>query len=210
MNGRVTAALARFQAESLIKAGQNESACQLYRNTLQSSPRLHEKVRIGLQRQLQNIEATLIAKSESVGIDDNESRMNKNTKCVSSDNRRKGDRYKYRTLMSVTFPKIKGNQTVLIIKGLSHNLSLTGVLFIAERNCTILQNPDSLVGQKVYLNILAKSISVEVMGQVIRMQKATAGGCKLMCLGIQFEEISPQMRWLIFSFAAIASINPSH
>jgi hypothetical protein len=209
MNGKITAALFRYQADSLIKVGQPERACQLYRKKLRSTPRLPENVRICLQRQLHNIEVTLIAKSASVETKENENRKNMHINYVSSDNRRKGERCKFRTLMNVTFPKIRLNQTVLIIKGFSQDLSLTGVSFIPERNCGFLWNPDSLVDHRVYVKILADGISVEVMGKVIRTQKVIADGCKLMCFGIQFAEISPQMRWIIFSFAAIVDIGPS-
>jgi hypothetical protein len=82
--------------------------------------------------------------------------------------------------------------------------------FIYPRtNCGFLQNSDSLVDHRVYVKILANGVSVEVMGKVIRTKKVIADGCKRMGYGIQFAEISPQMRWLIFSFAAIVDIGPS-
>jgi hypothetical protein len=59
----------------------------------------------------------------------------------------------------------------------------------------------------VLARILAEGITVEVQGKIVRTDQVLMSGTKLVCFGIQFAELSPFVRWMVFTFAGNASIN---
>jgi hypothetical protein len=125
---------------------------------------------------------------------------------------RKGERYLNRTFMSLRIPPLQAGGKSLVLKGFSHEISLTGISFIPEQHgrpdtSDIIQNAASFIGRKVYAGILAEGISVEVQGQVVRVNEVLNNGDRVFCFSIQFAEVSPLVRWMLFTFAANAGVD---
>jgi hypothetical protein len=120
---------------------------------------------------------------------------------------RKGERYSIRTIMNVSVAGGSGEQGPLMLRGFSHELSVGGVSFIVEQDGGLDAEKDAapLVGRRAQVAIKAEGISVEVQGLIVRTHSIVSDGRKLRCLGIQFVELSPLARSMIFTFAGSAN-----
>ena len=100
---------------------------------------------------------------------------------------RKGERYLNKTFMNLRIPPLQAGETSLVLKGCSHEISLTGISFIPEQHgrpdeSEATRNPASFIGRKVYARILAEGISVEVQGQIVRINEVFDYGERFFCL----------------------------
>ena len=125
---------------------------------------------------------------------------------------RKGERYSIRTFMHLSILPLQPGEQPLVLKGFSHEISLTGVGFVPEQNgaaesSALLKSARSLIGRKVNAKILAEGISVEVQGQIVRANPVIVYGDKLLCFAVKFADLSPLVRWMLFTFAANASVH---
>ena len=125
---------------------------------------------------------------------------------------RKGERYLSKTFMNLRIPPLQAGEKSLVLKGFSHEISLTGISFIPEQHgrpdeSDVTRNPASFIGREVYARILAEGISVEVQGQIVRMNEVLSNGDTFFCFNIKFAEVSPLVRSMLLTFAATASIN---
>ncbi len=120
---------------------------------------------------------------------------------------RRGERYSIRTIMNVTVAGEAGEQGALMLRGFSHELSVGGVSFMVEQDGGLDAEKDAalLVGRKAQVAIKAEGISLEAQGLIVRTHSIVSDGRKLLCLGIQFVELSPLARSTIFTFAGSAN-----
>jgi hypothetical protein len=137
--------------------------------------------------------------------------------CVTNGNKhpagrqtRKGERYSIQTIMNISIADLQPDKPALVLKGFSHELSVTGVSFIPGQNgpsgeMENFGDASGLVGRKVNVKIMAEGISVEVQGLIVRTSRIVTNGQELPCFGIQFVELSPLARSMIFTFAGSAN-----
>jgi hypothetical protein len=124
--------------------------------------------------------------------------------------RRKGERYFIRTRMSVVVPQEDTDRPDLLLKGFSHEMSLSGVSFVPEQNGSRpepLRQAENLINRKVCIRILADGITVEVPGEVVRTDELAINGHKLLSLAIQFTKMTPQVRGMVLAFAENARVH---
>jgi CRP-like cAMP-binding protein len=132
-------------------------------------------------------------------------RFEKKTEKPSSEVR-KGERYRIPTRMGVEILPLREGDPSMVVKGLSHDLSVSGVSFVPERNGTPpepsgLLGAEDLLGRNVRVTILAEDVSLTIAGQIVRKRPVMINGHKLQSLGIQFAEIPPRLRGMFFAFA---------
>jgi hypothetical protein len=125
---------------------------------------------------------------------------------------RKGERYPARTVMSLRILPLQAHEPPLVFKGFSHEVSVAGLCFIPEPDDIPgppggMKNAPTFIGRKVNAKIQAEGFSVEVQGQIARKGHVVIHGDQLPCFGIQFANISPLVRWMLFTFATHPSVN---
>ncbi len=125
---------------------------------------------------------------------------------------RKGERYPARTCMRLSILPLQAHEPQLILKGFSHEISVTGLCFIPEPDDIpgtpgVMKNAPTFIDRKVKAKIQAEGISVEVQGQIARKGHVVIHGDQLPCFGIQFANVSPLVRWILFTFATHPSVN---
>jgi hypothetical protein len=126
---------------------------------------------------------------------------------------RKGERYPARTCMRLRILPLQAHEPPLVLKGFSHEISVAGLCFIPEPTDIpgmpgVMRNAPTFIGRKVNATIQAEGISVEVQGQIARKGHVVICGEQLPCFGIQFADLSPLVRWFLFTFATHPSVNP--
>jgi hypothetical protein len=124
---------------------------------------------------------------------------------------RKGERYPARTCMRLRILPI-AHEPPLDLNGFSHEISVAGICFIPEPadipgTPGVMRNAPTFIGRKVNATIQAEGISVEVQGQIARKGQVVIHGEQLPCFGIQFANLSPLVRWVLFTFATHPSVN---
>jgi hypothetical protein len=131
---------------------------------------------------------------------------------IAPENLRKGERHFIRSFMSLAILPTQVDEPPMVLRGFSNEISLTGVSFIPEQDdapnrSDVIKNAARFVGRQVLVKILTEGISVEVQGQIVRADQVSIYGNKLWSFGVKFAEISPQVRWMLFTFASNASVH---
>jgi hypothetical protein len=116
--------------------------------------------------------------------------------------------------MSLSILPLQAHEPSLVLKGVSHEISVAGLCFIPEPENTpgmpgVMKTAPTFIGRKVNARIQAEGISVEVQGQIARKGRVVILGDQFPCFGIQFTDLSPLVRWMFFTFATHPSVNLS-
>ncbi|MEJ5358469.1 MAG: cyclic nucleotide-binding domain-containing protein [Desulfobacterales bacterium] len=127
---------------------------------------------------------------------------------------RRGDRYRIPVPMRVEVATDGLGRGTLRLEGLSHDLSVSGVSFVPETDG--LPPPpadpsacDPLVGRRVKAALHGPGVALEIAGRIVRRRTLLHGGRRRSSLAIEFEELPPHLRGLLFAFAgSLAAAKP--
>ncbi len=119
---------------------------------------------------------------------------------------RKGERYRIPVPMRVEVLADGPEQGRLSVAGLSYDLSVSGVSFVPETDG--LPPPpsggttsDPLLGRRVKAALHGEGVALEIAGRIVRRRILLQDGRRQSSLAIQFDELPPRLRGLLFAFA---------
>jgi CRP-like cAMP-binding protein len=120
---------------------------------------------------------------------------------------RKADRYQI--LIDITleiYPEASVG-TPIIVRGFSSDISVGGVCVILDSNhagmATIIEAFQKKVNSnKIWIGLPTETMHIKILGSVAWSHKIIFKGKKTLALGIQFEEMSPRLRGMLFMFAS--------
>lgn len=119
---------------------------------------------------------------------------------------RRGERYRIPVPMRVEVAANGLGPGTLRLEGFSHDLSVSGVSFVAETDGLPPPLPgppasDPLIGRRVKAALQGERVALEIAGRIVRRRIVIHGGRRHSSLATQFDELSPRLRGLLFAFA---------
>jgi hypothetical protein len=103
------------------------------------------------------------------------------------------------------YPRAKSNTPVLV-EGFSSDISVGGICAIldsshASIDAIVEAFENGVNGKKIWVGFPAEKMHIKVLGRIAWSHAVTLNGKKTLVLGIQFEEMSPRLRGMLFMFA---------
>jgi hypothetical protein len=119
---------------------------------------------------------------------------------------RRGERYAMQVNMTVEIHPAGAPGPAVVLNGSARDLSASGVSFIPETDGAGAPAKRASVGndldrQRVRVTISSEALSMSIPGQIVRTRELMANGSRTLCLGIQFDEVSPRVRGAFLAFA---------
>jgi CRP-like cAMP-binding protein len=119
---------------------------------------------------------------------------------------RKEQRYDVPIDVNLELPPRAASDTPVLVEGFSSDISIGGICAILDSSQADI---DALVeafengsnSEKVWVGFPAENMHIKVLGRIAWSHAVTLNGEKTLVLGIQFEEMSPRLRGMLFMFA---------
>lgn len=119
---------------------------------------------------------------------------------------RKSGRYPIPVAMRLEIYLRPSHERPVIVNGFSSDISIGGICVILDGNsknmASILKafqkNAD---GSRVWIGLQSETMQVKVLGKIAWNHKLVSDGKMTLALGIQFDEMSPRLRGVLFMFA---------
>jgi len=127
---------------------------------------------------------------------------------------RKHDRYTLPIKMHLEIVPKNSPENSVIIDGYSSDISIGGICVILngknEHTPSVIANLlEQEKDQKIRVSFPGETMELKVLGSVAWTHQVHVNGKKTLALGIQFEEVSPKLRGMLFMFANSLSTNNS-
>ena len=119
---------------------------------------------------------------------------------------RKAERYHVPIDMNLEmYPQASENSTV-IIDGFSSDISVGGICLILDSNdakiASIIEAFEKKTNsEKIWIGLSTETMHIKVLGHIAWNHAIILNGKKTLVLGVQFEEMSPRLRGMLFMFA---------
>ena len=119
---------------------------------------------------------------------------------------RKAKRYHVPIDMNLEmYPQASENSTV-IIDGFSSDISVGGICLILDSNdakiASIIEAFEKKTNsEKIWIGLSTETMHIKVLGHIAWNHAIILNGKKTLVLGVQFEEMSPRLRGMLFMFA---------
>ena len=131
---------------------------------------------------------------------------------LQSDNRgfskllRKAHRYDMPVDMNLELYPRAASNTPVLVEGFSSDISVGGICAILDSANTSIDNileafENGTNSNKIWVGFPAEKMHVKVLGRIAWSHAVILNGKKTLVLGIQFEEMSPRLRGMLFMFA---------
>jgi len=119
---------------------------------------------------------------------------------------RRGERYAMQVNMTVEIHPAGVPKPAVVLNGSARDLSISGVSFIPETNgagspAKLAALVKDLDHQRVRIAISSEALSMSIPGQIVGTRELMVNGSRTLCLGIQFDEVSPRVRGAFLAFA---------
>jgi hypothetical protein len=127
---------------------------------------------------------------------------------------RKHDRYTLPIKMRLEIVPKNSPENSVIIDGYSSDISIGGICVILngknEHTPSVIANLlEQEKDQKIRVSFPGETMELKVLGSVAWTHQVHVNGKKTLALGIQFEEVSPKLRGMLFMFANSLSTDNS-
>ena len=123
---------------------------------------------------------------------------------VSSDEIRKETRQKFALKLQLEIFPEHSPEEVLLIEGTSEDISIGGMSIIIESteaaNSSGRSSPDKIItNAKINVSVITHTLLLKISGKIVWSREVTHGGVKALAIGMQFDEMSPKVRGLLFA-----------
>jgi len=119
---------------------------------------------------------------------------------------RKANRYHVPIDMNLElYPKGSENSTV-IVDGFSSDISVGGICVILDSNDSKIASiieafENNANSEKIWIGLATETMHIKVLGRIAWSHAIILKGKKTIVIGVQFEEMSPRLRGMLFMFA---------
>ena len=119
---------------------------------------------------------------------------------------RKAHRYDMPVDMNLELLPRATSKTAVMVEGFSSDISVGGICAIldsgnANMAAIVEAFENKANSQKIWVGFPAEKMHIKVLGRIAWSHAVILNGKKTLVLGIQFEEMSPRLRGMLFMFA---------
>ncbi len=119
---------------------------------------------------------------------------------------RKAQRYDMPVDINLELYHQAASNTPVVVEGFSSDISVGGICAILDSAHSSIENileafENGTNSKKIWVDFPAENMHVKVLGRIAWSHSVILNGKKTLVLGIQFEEMSPRLRGMLFMFA---------
>jgi len=127
-------------------------------------------------------------------------------KCRFSEKNRRGKRHQIVIKMTLEIFPGQSVNSPIILDGYSRDISIGGTCIVLDKKDVHVVNSLASFHKKiknasVKMSFPSEGLEIKVPGQIIWIQKVSFRGGKTLALGVQFQNLSPKLRGMLFVFA---------
>jgi len=117
---------------------------------------------------------------------------------------RKETRHKFSLLLELEIYPEHSPDEAIYLEGASEDISIGGMSIIIDaakltEPWNILKLHESTTNAKIYVSVVTHTLLLKISGKVAWRREIVHGGAKALAIGMQFDEMSPKIRGLLFA-----------